>query len=67
MNKRSHSFVRCAIVVLAGISLGCVPLPAAPLDLPPLNTVSGNPRLPGKFIWADLVTDNALVAQKFYS
>ena len=36
-------------------------------SLPPLTTVSGNPRLPGKFVWADLVTDNALVAQKFYS
>ena len=35
--------------------------------LPPLTTVSGSPRLPGKFVWADLVTDNALVAQKFYS
>src|SRR5262249_15694099 len=36
-------------------------------DLPPLTTVSGNPRLSGKFVWADLVTDDALVAQKFYS
>ncbi len=35
--------------------------------LPPLSTVSGNPRLPGKFVWADLVTDDILVAQKFYT
>jgi len=35
--------------------------------LPPLTTASGNPRLPGKFVWADLVTDDALVAQKFYT
>lgn len=34
--------------------------------LPPLTTVKGNPRLPGKFIWADLVTDNVPAAQKFY-
>lgn len=34
--------------------------------LPPLNTVSGNPRLPGKFVWADLVTDDVPAAQKFY-
>lgn len=40
---------------------------AAPPPLPPLTTVSGSPRLPGKFVWADLVTDDALVAQKFYS
>jgi hypothetical protein len=37
------------------------------LTLPPLTTVSGSPRLPGKFVWADLVTDDALAAQKFYA
>jgi predicted enzyme related to lactoylglutathione lyase len=31
-----------------------------------LTTVSGNPRLPGKFVWADLVTDNVPAARKFY-
>jgi uncharacterized protein len=35
--------------------------------LPPLTAVSGSPRLPGKFVWADLVTDNVSVAQEFYS
>jgi predicted enzyme related to lactoylglutathione lyase len=35
--------------------------------LPPLTTISGSPRLPGKFVWADLVTDDALAAQKFYT
>ena len=34
--------------------------------LPPLTSVSGNPRLPGKFVWADLVTDDVSVASKFY-
>jgi predicted enzyme related to lactoylglutathione lyase len=38
-----------------------------PPPLPPLSTVSGSPRLPGKFVWADLVTDDVLTAQKFYS
>ncbi|MCL4180174.1 MAG: VOC family protein [Verrucomicrobia bacterium] len=33
---------------------------------PPLTTVSGNPRLPGKFVWADLVTDDLARAQAFY-
>jgi hypothetical protein len=28
---------------------------------------SGSPRLPGKFVWADLVTDDVLVAQRFYT
>ena len=51
--------------LLAGvlISLGA----AAETKLPPLTSASGNPRLPGKFVWADLVTDDALVAQKFYT
>jgi uncharacterized protein len=35
--------------------------------LPPLTTISGSPRLPGKFVWADLVTDDILTAQKFYT
>lgn len=33
---------------------------------PPLTTVSGSPRLVGKFIWADLVTDDVAAARKFY-
>lgn len=41
-------------------------LAAEPPPLPPLTTVSGSPRLPGKFVWADLVTDDILTAQKFY-
>ena len=40
---------------------------AAPPQLPPLTTVSGSPRLPGKFVWADLVTDDMSAARKFYS
>jgi predicted enzyme related to lactoylglutathione lyase len=35
--------------------------------LPPLTTVSGSPRLPGKFVWADLVTDDVPAARTFYS
>jgi predicted enzyme related to lactoylglutathione lyase len=38
-----------------------------PAELPPLTTLSGSPRLPGKFVWADLVTDDVPAAQKFYS
>jgi predicted enzyme related to lactoylglutathione lyase len=37
------------------------------VEFPPLTTVSGNPRLPGKFVWADLVTDNAAAARPFYA
>lgn len=36
-------------------------------SLPPLSTVpGGSPRLPGKFVWADLVTDDVVAARKFY-
>lgn len=36
-------------------------------QLPPLTTVSGSPRLPGKFVWADLVTEDVPTARKFYA
>ena len=40
---------------------------AAEPQLPPLTTVSRSPRLPGKFVWADLVTDDVPAARKFYA
>jgi uncharacterized protein len=56
---------------LALLGAGCVgigtALHAQAADLPPLTTVSGNPRLPGKFVWADLVTDNVAAARPFYA
>lgn len=45
----------------------CLSREVARSQLPPLTTVSGSPRLPGKFVWADLVTDDVLTAQKFYT
>jgi predicted enzyme related to lactoylglutathione lyase len=39
---------------------------AAEPKLPPLTTAKG-PRLPGKFVWADLVTDDVAATRKFYS
>jgi len=63
------SFGRASRGLLAALllSCGCRVTAANTPQLPPLTTVSGSPRLPGKFVWADLVTDDALVAQKFYS
>jgi predicted enzyme related to lactoylglutathione lyase len=56
------------LLILAAACAALTPSFAAKAPkLPPLTTVSGSPRLPGKFVWADLVTDNALVAQKFYT
>jgi predicted enzyme related to lactoylglutathione lyase len=55
---------------LAAIALVCAAtsaLSADPPALPPITSVSGSPRLPGKFVWADLVTDDVLAAQKFYT
>src|SRR5580765_8497591 len=61
---------RCPPGWLALLAVGCVGLTpsvaAEPPTLPPLTTVSGSPRLPGKFVWADLVTDDVAAAQKFY-
>jgi predicted enzyme related to lactoylglutathione lyase len=41
-------------------------LTAEPPPLPPVTSVSGSPRLPGKFVWADLVTDDVVGARRFY-
>jgi predicted enzyme related to lactoylglutathione lyase len=38
----------------------------AELALPPLTTATKE-RLPGKFVWADLVTDDVVTARKFYA
>lgn len=43
------------------------PIPSIAQDtLPPVTSVSRNPRLPGKFVWADLVTDDVAAARQFY-
>ena len=60
----SRRWLAVLAVTCAGVtsSLGADAPP-----LPPLTTVSGSPRLPGKFVWADLVTDDVPVARKFYA
>ncbi len=60
---------RSTVLLVLGLASGTLTVPAfaAPSELPPLTSVSGNPRLPGKFVWADLVTDNVAAAQNFYT
>ena len=52
------------------LAFTCVALSSArgveKLELPPLTTVAKAPRLTGKFVWADLITDDAAAARKFY-
>jgi predicted enzyme related to lactoylglutathione lyase len=48
-------------------TLCALQLVASSPPLPPLSNVSGSPRLQGKFVWADLVTDDVPAARKFYS
>jgi predicted enzyme related to lactoylglutathione lyase len=57
---------------LAALAAGAI-APAVPAqapvqepELPPLTTDANSPRLPGKFIWADLATSNVDAAQQFY-
>ena len=71
MSHQTPTDVRkCAVPWLAAAAL-LLPiahgLAAEPPPLPPLTTVSGSPRLPGKFVWADLVTDDVRAAQSFYA
>ena len=49
------------IFCAASIAMGGV------VKLPPLTNIDRSPRLPGKFVWADLVTDDVPAAQKFYT
>jgi uncharacterized protein len=51
---------------LLASSLGPELSAGEPAALPPLTTVPHSPRLPGKFVWADLVTDNVAAARTFY-
>jgi predicted enzyme related to lactoylglutathione lyase len=51
----------------AALLLWAVTVLTATAELPPLTNLSGSPRLPGKFVWADLVTDDVPAARKFYS
>jgi len=56
------SLAVAAWLVAASAGLAAEPPP----PLPPLTTVPGSSRLPGKFVWADLVTDDVPAARNFY-
>ncbi len=53
--------------LLVATFMGNLNARAATTELPPLTDLPGTLRLPGKFVWADLATDNAPVARTFYS
>src|SRR5580765_7227327 len=57
----------CWCFVVALLCPNVLILAAEPLHLPPLTSAQRNPRLPGKFVWVDLVTDDASAAQHFYA
>lgn len=52
---------------LAALLSGAAPVAvAAEPELPPLTAEANSSRLPGKFVWIDLVTSDVAVAQQFY-
>jgi len=68
--RRPRSSRRIPLGLVAALLLGgwsSVTAASPPRQLPPLTSVSGSPRLPGKFVWADLVTDDVPAARKFYA
>jgi len=67
MNRNLYTWLRRAAVATAVLFVGVNNGTAQGPALPPLTTVSGSPRLPGKFVWADLVTDDVPAARNFYS
>ena len=67
VGRRPRRCLRRPLAILAVVCAGVMPALAGDTpELPPLTTVSGSPRLPGKFVWADLVTDDVAAAQTFY-
>jgi predicted enzyme related to lactoylglutathione lyase len=69
MNRKQRSTRvrrRPGIWLVAAVLCAGSGFAAEPPPLPPLTTVSGSPRLPGKFVWVDLVTDDVAAARKFY-
>lgn len=61
--RRRQWVLFCLVLLLWVVQ---APLFGASPVLPPLTTVSGSPRLPGKFVWVDLVTDDVPAAATFY-
>jgi hypothetical protein len=49
------------------VCAGLVTALAARAELPPLTSVPNSHRLTGKFVWADLVTDDEPTARRFYT
>jgi predicted enzyme related to lactoylglutathione lyase len=64
--RRRLRFTAFAAALLASAAVAPVAQAAEP-ELPPLTTEAGTPRLPGKFVWIDLVTSNLEAARNFYS
>jgi len=67
ISRWPSSLERSARIVLVLLGLLGASHAGESLKLPPLSTVAGSPRLPGKFIWADLVTDDLPAARRFYA
>jgi hypothetical protein len=63
--KKAQGRLLAAVIIFTG---ACLPIEVMSQPaVPPLTTVSGSPRLPGKFVWADLVTDDVASAERFYA
>src|ERR1700722_6994767 len=54
------------LAALSALALAHGQSPSESTDFPALNAQATQTRLPGKFVWADLYTDNPAEAAKFY-
>src|SRR4026209_2020374 len=61
-----HSDGRCWRAVLVLAAFLAAPVSAAAPELPPLNDPPTSARLPGKFVWVDLLTPDVARAEAFY-
>jgi hypothetical protein len=65
-NFHSARRAATALAVVTMLGLLLADSQGASPAFPPLTTVPDAPRLPGKFVWADLVTTNVQTAAQFY-
>jgi hypothetical protein len=67
---KTNPYIARALIPSTALTLllcmvGSVMAGAPEPRIPPLSTAGGD-RLPGKFVWADLVTDDVAAARRFY-
>ncbi len=65
--RRVRHHLACELLVVFACTSSGVALAALPVDLPPICNPPSTEHHAGKVIWADLITPNLVVAERFYA